>query len=127
MWHTVLSIGLKVLLGLGVWILLSGLAHAGAITAGIPDLRFRRSLVVGLAVVLSVAGVFFLAGAFQDYVALQSIAGFLAAVPVAAVDLVLLKLLYRTSWVKALAALLSTALYVFLAGAAVNKLMGGAE
>lgn len=127
MWQTVLSVGLKVLLGVGAWLLLSALAHAGAITAAIPNLRFRRALVVGLLVAPSAAAVFFLAGAFQEHAGLEKAAGVLATLPVAGINLVILKLLYRTSWTKALVALLATALYIFLAGATANRLMVGPE
>jgi predicted secreted protein len=124
MWQAAFSVALKVLAAIGGWVLLSGLAHAGAVTAAIPNPRFRRALLVGFLVVPSVAGIFFLAGAFQEHAALQKVAGVLAAVPIAGINLVILKLLYRTTWVKALVALLATALYVFLAGTAASRVMG---
>ncbi|MCX7597428.1 MAG: hypothetical protein N2512_00980, partial [Armatimonadetes bacterium] len=117
MWQTVVSAAGKVSVALGGWLLLSALVHAGAVTAAIPNLRFRRSMIVGLLVVPSVAAVFFLAGALYGNASLEEAAGVLAAVPVAGANLVVLKLVYRTTWTKALVALLATALYVFLAGA----------
>lgn len=124
---TVLSIAVKVLIGIALWLLFSGLAYAGAVTAAVANLRFRRALVAGLLVAPSVVAVFFLAGAFQEHAGLEKTGGVLAALPVAGVNLVILKLLYRTSWTKALVALLATALYIFLAGAATNRLMVGPE